>query len=127
MDFYTGNINNTKMSEVKIGNSRGVYIQWLITKEGQGTVYAVRRFIVKPKGFIQMHYHEYYESLYIIKGKCKVCVGDGKQVELSAGDYIFINSNVKHAIVNEGEEDLEFLCVINYPENMNIIPLNEDC
>ncbi len=125
MDYFTGNIKDTPSSEVKIGKSENTFIQWLITKD-YGTSYALRRFLVKPKGKIQMHYHEYYESLYIIKGKCKVCVGNDVK-NLNPGDFIFINSKVKHAIINDGDEDLEFLCVINYTDDMSIIPLDEEC
>ena len=45
---------------------------------------------------------------------------------MKEGDYIFINSNVKHAFIN-GDEDLEFFCVINYTDDMSITTLNEDC
>ncbi|KQB34112.1 MULTISPECIES: cupin domain-containing protein [Acidiplasma] len=123
--YYRGNINDVKSSEVKIGNSKDAYIQWLIT-DRQEKSYAMRRFIIKPNGIIQMHYHDYYESLYIIRGKCIACVNNDS-MELKSGDFIFIDSRFKHELINNGSEDLEFICVINYTKNMDIIPVNDEC
>ncbi len=123
--YYTGNINDVKSDEVKVGKSKGTYIQWLITDK-QEKNYAMRRFIIKPEGKIAMHYHDYYESLYFVNGKCSVCVDD-KKMELKKGDFIFIDSKHKHEIINNGNEDLEFICVINYTGNMNITALDEEC
>ncbi|MBW9140928.1 MAG: cupin domain-containing protein [Candidatus Aramenus sp.] len=125
MEFYYGKSNEVRQDPVKIGKSRESYIRWLVTRD-HGAPYAMRKFTIKEKGFIQMHYHDYVETLYILKGKARVCVGKEK-LDLEEGDFIFINSRVKHAIVNAGEEDLEFICVIDYPKNMDITPLEEEC
>lgn len=121
--YYKGNINDVKSSEVKIGKSKNTYIQWLITDK-QEKNYAMRRFIIKPGGNISLHYHDYYESLYIINGKCDAYVDDEK-MELKSGDFIFIDSKHKHKIINTGNNDLEFICVINYTENMDITAIDE--
>ncbi len=125
MEFYYNKSDAVKQDPVKIGNSRDSFIRWLVTKE-HGAPYAMRKFTVKEKGVIQMHYHDYVETLYILRGRAKVCVGNEK-LNLEEGDFIFINSRVKHAIVNVGEGDLEFICVIDYPQNMTITPLEEEC
>ncbi|EZQ12038.1 cupin [Candidatus Acidianus copahuensis] len=124
MDYHISNISKVDRGEVQIKGSKGSYIQWLITRE-HGAEYAVRKFTLDPKGIIPMHTHKYQETVIITKGKCKVCVGD-KVFNLKEGDYIFINSQVKHAILNE-EESLEFFCIINYTDDMSIKPLDEDC
>ncbi len=122
--YYTGNVNNTKMDEVKVGKSRDTYIQWLVTRDNNAP-YAVRKFTIKPDGFIQMHYHDYVETLYILKGICKTYVNDDL-LTLKPGDFIFIDSKHKHRIKNIGTENLEFVCIINYPENMDIIPVEDN-
>ena len=124
MEFFLSNVQEVKKQEVPIKGSKDAYIQWLVTKD-QGAEYAVRRFTLKPHGIIPMHIHKYQETVIIVKGKCKVCVAD-KVYEMKEGDYIFINSNVKHAFIN-GDEDLEFFCIINYTDDMSIKTLNEDC
>ena len=122
--YYKGNIKDIDSQEVKVGNSRGTYIQWLITDRQEST-YAMRRFVIKPDGFIQLHYHDYFESLYIIDGKCSVNV-NGDYMELGRGDFIFIDTKYAHEIRNIEDRDLEFICVINYTENMGITPVYEE-
>ncbi|BFH74094.1 cupin domain-containing protein [Sulfurisphaera javensis] len=124
MDYYLSNVSQVKKDLVPIKGSKGAYIQWLVTKD-HGAHYAVRKFTLEPYGIIPMHYHKYQETVVITKGKCKVCVAD-KTYELKEGDYIFIDANVKHAFVNyEGE--LEFFCIIDYPDDMSIHTLDEKC
>ncbi|WP_420809446.1 cupin domain-containing protein [Acidianus sulfidivorans] len=124
MDFYLSNIKDVKKEEVPIKGSKGAYIQWLITKD-KGAEYAVRKFSLLPNGIIPMHIHKYQETVIITKGKCKVCVGD-ITYEMKEGDYIFIDSNIKHAFINYNN-DLEFFCVINYTDDMSIHTLDEEC
>ena len=124
MDYYFSNIEKVEKQSVPIKGSKGFYIQWLVTKN-EGAHYAVRRFTVEPHGMLPMHNHKYQETMIILKGKCKVCVAD-KQFELKEGDFIFINANVKHAIINS-DEPLEFFCIIDYPDDMTIHNVDEKC
>ncbi|MQL54450.1 cupin domain-containing protein [Acidianus ambivalens] len=123
MDFYLSNISQVPKENVPIKGTKGAKIQWLITKN-EGAHYAVRKFSLEKMGVIPMHAHKYQETVIITKGKCKVCVAD-KEFELKEGDYIFIDSQVKHAIM--AEDELEFFCVIDYVDDMSIKTLNEDC
>lgn len=124
MDYYLSNVEKVGKQQVPINGAKGAYIQWLVTKN-EGAHYAVRKFTLDPQGIIPMHYHKYQETVVITKGKCKVCVAD-KVYEMKEGDYIFIDANVKHAFVNL-EEPLEFFCIIDYPDDMSIHTLNEEC
>lgn len=124
MDFYISNIKNVRKDEAPIKGSKGAYIQWLISKE-HGSTFAVRKFTLSPNGVIPMHFHKYQEVLIITKGSCKVCVGD-KTYEMSEGDFLFIDSNVKHSIVNKNSE-LEYFAIINYVDDMTINVLEEGC
>ncbi|BAB66023.1 cupin domain-containing protein [Sulfurisphaera tokodaii] len=124
MDYYLSNISKVEKQKVPIKGSKGAYIQWLVTKN-EGAHYAVRRFTLEPNGVIPMHTHKYQETVVIVKGKCKVCVAD-KTYELKDGDYIFIDGGVKHAFVNYDKE-LEFFCIIDYPDDMSIQTIDEKC
>ena len=124
MDYHFSNTQKVEKQPVAIKGSKGAYIQWLVTKN-EGAHYAVRRFTLDPHGIIPMHYHKYQETVIIVKGKCKVCVAD-KQFEMKEGDYIFIDADVKHAFVN-GDEPLEFFCIIDYPDDMTIHTVDEKC
>ncbi|MDG7040325.1 MAG: cupin domain-containing protein [Nitrososphaerota archaeon] len=124
MNHYLANISEVKKEPVPVKGERGAYIQWLITKKN-GAHYAVRRFTLEPNGIIPMHTHNYQETVIITNGKCKVCVAD-RVYELNENDYVFIDGQVKHAILNHGEL-LEFLCIIDYPDDMSIQVINEEC
>ncbi len=123
--YYKNNIKNVEASDVRIGNSQGIKIQWLITNK-QEKSYAIRRFVFKAGAKMPLHYHDYVESLYILKGKCRICVENNK-MDMKEGDFIFIDSKEKHEIYNDNNEELVFLCVIDYPENMDIKTVDDDC
>ena len=124
MEYYLSNVSAVNKSEVPIKGSKGAYIQWLVTKD-HGAHYAVRKFTLEPHGIIPMHIHKYQETVIITKGRCKVCVAD-KVYELKEGDFIFIDSNVKHAFINL-DSPLEFFCIIDYTDDMSIKTLDEQC
>ncbi|AWR98448.1 cupin domain-containing protein [Metallosphaera hakonensis] len=124
MDFHVSRIVAVPKSEVLIKGSKGAFIQWLVTKD-HGAHYAVRKFSLEPGGSIGMHTHKYQETVIITKGKCSVCVNN-QVYELEEGDFIFINGGVKHGFKNK-DEALEFFCIIDYPDDMTIVPVDEKC
>ncbi len=124
MEYYKSSIRDVKPQEVPIDGSRGATVQWLVTNE-HGANYAARKFTVEPSGLIPMHFHEYQETMIITKGSCTLCVGD-KTIDLKEGDFIFINKNVKHALINKNDT-LEFFCMIDYPKDMSVKLLQEKC
>ncbi|MCL4343645.1 MAG: cupin domain-containing protein [Nitrososphaerota archaeon] len=124
MDHYKSNISEVKKETVQVNGSKGAYIQWLITREN-GAHYAVRKFTVEPSGIIPMHTHKYQETVVITKGKCKLCVAN-RVYEMKDNDYVFIDGDIKHAILNH-DERLEFFCIIDYAGNMEIQATGEEC
>ncbi len=120
-----GNISDVKSNDVTFGRSHDVKIRWLVTKDDVKD-YAVRKFTVKPGGLISHHYHKYVETLVILNGTCRICV-ENKKMDLKNGDFIFVDSMEKHEIINPGNIDLEFLCIINYPEDMEIKTIDKGC
>ncbi|AAT43524.1 cupin domain-containing protein [Picrophilus oshimae] len=121
----SGAIEDVKADDVKFGTSHDVKIRWLVTKDDVKD-YAVRKFTVKPNGLISHHYHKYVETLIILNGICRICV-ENKKMDLKRGDYIFVDTMEKHEIMNPGDTDLEFICVINYPEDMSIKTIDKSC
>jgi quercetin dioxygenase-like cupin family protein len=45
---------------------------------------------------------------------------------MKAGDFIFIDSKVKHSFV-DGDSELKFFCVIDYTDDKGIKTLDEEC
>jgi|ECHnycMinimDraft_1075156.scaffolds.fasta_scaffold00262_10 quercetin dioxygenase-like cupin family protein len=120
MEYLIGSIEEVEESEVKRPRSKGTYIKWLITREQGSMKYAVRKFAIRPGGFISHHYHKYVETLVFLKGEGEVCI-KGEKRGVRKGDFAFINSGVPHSLYNHSKEDLEFLCVISYEEDMKIV------
>jgi quercetin dioxygenase-like cupin family protein len=59
------------------------------------------------------HYHEKFdETVYSLKGTATYTV-DGKTIELTPGDSLFIPRGTVHAFANKSDEAIEFLCFIN--------------
>ena len=55
------------------------------------------------------HYHEGFdETVYCLKGTITYTL-DGKTIELSAGDSLFIPRGAVHGFANKGTETVEFL------------------
>lgn len=122
--MYVGNVASVPQQDVStmLKGTRGFYIQWLVTKDHGSLKYAVRRFIVKPGGYMPLHNHKYTEAVVILRGKLKVR-GNGKVYELGPGDFFFTGPYEPHAIENVGNEDAEFICVISYEDDMTLKPL----
>ena len=67
---------------------------------------------VLPGGRIPKHRHPTLEhEQYVLSGRMKVTLGDEVR-EVAAGQAVFIPAGTPHAYVNEGEEPVEFLCII---------------
>ena len=59
-----------------------------------------------------MHSHNYFEMMYICSGKITHII-DGKEIELSRGDFIILNKNTKHAIKKTSAEDIGINIIIS--------------
>lgn len=105
---------NTEMvpsNEVRMDGVIGTSIQWLASKTDGAPNFAMRRFTMRPGGKIPLHEHPWEHEIFILKGRGKALYGDRAQ-DISEGDVIFIPGNEMHGYVNNGGEDLVFLCVI---------------
>jgi quercetin dioxygenase-like cupin family protein len=111
---------------VTVPGSKLAFIQWLTTSEHGSKEYALRRFTIAPGGVIAMHSHHYEETVYVLNGRVRVCVGPAKST-LGPGEYVYVDGDVPHALTNEGENEVEFLCVIPYLQDMAIRAIEGSC
>ncbi len=107
MEF--GNIKDVKLEKVE--NTKETYIQWLIKKEDGAPNFALRRIILKKGGSSPHHLHNYEHEIYVLSGQGKAVV-DGTEIKLEEGSFILIKPNADHQLINIGEEDFIFLCII---------------
>jgi quercetin dioxygenase-like cupin family protein len=66
--------------------------------------------VMYPNGSIPEHTHETVETYTILKGVGKLTV-DGEQWEMHEGDFVYIDRNQKHGLVNIGKTDLHLMFV----------------
>ncbi|MGC9111815.1 cupin domain-containing protein [Acidilobus sp.] len=103
--------------------TRGVTVQWLVSKADGSDKIALRRFVVKPHGVMPYHKHKYVEAVYIIKGTLKVTI-NGLTKMLKAGDFFYTGPYEPHSIENPSDEEAVFLCAISYEDDMSLQPVN---
>ncbi|MCU0798419.1 MAG: cupin domain-containing protein [Candidatus Thermoplasmatota archaeon] len=105
------NADEAASSEVRMDGVTGTSIQWLASKTDGAPNFAMRRFTMAPGGTIPLHDHPWEHEIYILQGKGTALYGDRK-VDIASGDVIFIPGNEPHGYINDGKEDLVFLCMI---------------
>ena len=62
---------------------------------------------IAPGGELTLHYHS-PDEIYIITNGTGVLNKSGELEEIKKGDVVYIASNAKHALKNEGKETLGF-------------------
>lgn len=129
MDFISGKEADVKPEEVRISGTQGTTVQWLVSREKGSRSIALRRFVMRKGGHIPLHRHEYEEAFYVLKGRLSVCVisdGQVKKTEIGPGQFAYVDRMVPHSVKNAGDGEAEFICAINYPENMGIEIVKDD-
>jgi len=74
--------------------------------------------ILNPGKILETHCGEQEEIYYIIKGS-GIFLGDDEQSLVKSGDAIYISAGSKHGLVNNGNEDIEYLVLGTIPNNFN--------
>ncbi|MCS6770096.1 MAG: cupin domain-containing protein [Candidatus Caldarchaeum sp.] len=102
--------NETQAQSVE--RASRTFIQWLVdSRDGSENIY-LRKFTIKPGGWIPSHSHPEIEHVqYVLRGEYEVVL-DGETRKVKAGDVVFIPSKTVHSYRNTGSEDAEFLCII---------------
>ncbi|MBQ7374089.1 MAG: cupin domain-containing protein [Clostridia bacterium] len=67
---------------------------------------------LKPNSTVGMHKHMTdSETIYVLSGKGKT-ICDGETEMLKAGSVTFCPVGYSHCLINDGNEDLEFIAVV---------------
>lgn len=70
---------------------------------------------VAPGGTTLLHRHQQSEEIYhVISGQGLMTLGDA-QIKIRVGDSVRIPPGIAHAVHNDGESDLVFLCCCSPP------------
>ena len=73
--------------------------------------FTMRCFIVGPGGFTFYHTHDYEHEVYILAGEGIVRTKDA-ELKIKKDMAILVIPNEVHQFINNGNEDLVFLCII---------------
>lgn len=99
---------------------KDVWMRWLSQAGPEDSPdYGLRFFRIGPGGFIPIHNHLYYQTMYILTGELSVRRHDSKTDEIveekkmHPHDLVFVPSMEVHSMINLSEtEDATFLCCI---------------
>ncbi|MDP7034775.1 MAG: cupin domain-containing protein [Planctomycetota bacterium] len=105
------NCKDLPLSPVQVEGASGVGIHWVISEKKGAPHFALRLFEVQPKGHTPRHSHDWEHEVYIRKGSGRLYF-DGKERPIEEGDILFIPGGQEHQFLNDGPENLEFLCMI---------------
>jgi quercetin dioxygenase-like cupin family protein len=97
-------------------------IQVLISAQ-EGPNFAMRRFVMEPGGGMPKHTNTVEHEQYVLRGHARIGLGD-EELEVKAGDVVFIPEGLPHWYQNIGEENFEFLCII--PNKVDVITLVDE-
>jgi len=103
--------------------TRGLFIQWLVTKDDGSERLALRRFVMKPHGFMPYHKHKYAEAVFVVRGALRVTISGVTRL-LGPGDFFFTAPFEPHSIENPADEEAEFVCAITYEDDMKLYPVD---
>lgn len=99
--------------ELEAGGEKleGVYIRWLIGRNDNAKVFALRIVRMEPGSHIPAHAHPWEHEQYILRGEGVFRIGSRKY-RVRPGMFLYIPPNVEHEYWNTGSEDLVFICIV---------------
>lgn len=121
------NVNDKKDQKVDSYPYKGkplkvekVLIRWLTQAGPEGAPeYGLRLFTIGPGGFIPVHNHLYYQTMYILTGRLLMMSHDPEtdrvveEKTVRPHDFIFVPTMEPHSMKNlSAKEDVTLLCCI---------------
>ena len=105
--------------EENVAAGRGTTRQVLIGPD-VGPNFAMRRFIMQPGGGIPSHTNTVEHEQYVLCGRARIGLGD-RELEVAAGDVVYIPAGLPHWYEVLGHERFEFLCMVpNHTDRMEM-------
>jgi quercetin dioxygenase-like cupin family protein len=103
-----------------VSAGRGTRRQVLIGPD-EAPNFSMRRFIMEPGGGMPRHTNEVEHEQYVLRGSARIGIGD-REIDVEAGDIVYIPAGTPHWYLAHGGEPFEFLCVVpNQPDRIEIL------
>ena len=101
----------------KVGQeAKNTTIRWLIAESEGASHFYMRLFEIGPDGSTPHHAHEWEHEVFILEGEGKL-YGDGKVMELKAGDCVFVLESENHHFESADGKTMKMLCLIPAEKN----------
>ena len=97
--------------------AEGITMRMMVGRADDAPNFAMRHFTVDPGGHSPHHSHDYEHEVYVVEGSARL-EHDGEFHDLRPGDAVFVEPNVIHQFVNNGNVPFKFLC---------FVPVTFDC
>lgn len=80
--------------------------------------------IIPPGVSAKPHYHPFETAIYMLKGSCRVFLGEDKQEykDIFGSDFLYIPANVIHCPANIGETVVEYIVARSSSEELCLYP-----
>src|SRR4030042_6851515 len=104
------NYQAVKAEPVTDAGAEKANVRWVIAEKDGAKKFFMRVFEIKPGGYTPLHHHPWEHEMFVCEGKGCV-VNAGKEVSLTQGSVVFIQSNEEHQIKNTSQEALRFICL----------------
>ena len=95
-----------------VDRTRGTAIQILIGPADGAPNFMTRRFTIDPGGRIPRHRHDSIEHEQVMLSGTMTIGLDNREVDVTAGDSVFIPAGVSHWYENRTDEPVAFLCMV---------------
>lgn len=105
---------------LNVSGAHDTSMQVLVSSE-EAPNFALRKFVMGPHGGMPRHTNLVEHEQYVLSGSGIIEIAD-QVFEVSAGDSVYIPSEVPHSY-KAGKDGLEFICVV--PNKEDIIEILE--
>jgi quercetin dioxygenase-like cupin family protein len=112
-------IKYTEIEPIVMNNesAKAVKGRVLIGKDDGADHFCMRLFSLGSGGFTPRHKHEWEHEIFVHAGSGRIFLG-GEFQEVTAGTAIFVPGGEEHQLMNTGNEEFVFICLIpeGFPE-----------
>ena len=109
--IFHRNVDEVKGNKVEAENAKGVSIFTLIGEDQGAKNFYMRIMKIEREGYSPYHKHEWEHENYIMRGQGFLQTENGKRA-VKEGDVIYIPPNELHCYINNGNDNLEVMCII---------------
>lgn len=111
--MHIGHDSNLETVQIKSSSYKHIEGKVIFSPETGWDGHVMRKFTIQKGGFSGNHSHDFYHVIYVVGGIGTVML-NGEITPVKLGSYAYIPANAPHQLVNtnEGDEPLEFLCIV---------------